>query len=310
MPLIPIDGHTQLVGLIGWPVEHSISPAMHNAAFAELGLNWRYVPLPVPPGRIHVALEGLQALGFRGANVTVPHKQEVAQIIARLPGRETLGPEALALDAVNTIAIPHGETKDGRATLRGHNTDMAGFVGALVDGGFQPVGASSVVVGAGGGARAVAFGLARARARTITVLNRSVERAEDLALALSSTQNTALPPSVRALPLTDKILIDTVREADLLVNATPAGMWPNVRVSIWPDDVPVPGHVTVFDLVYNPRPTKLMEQARAGGANALGGLEMLVRQGALALEMWTGEEAPVAVMRQACQRSLERHGSP
>jgi len=304
MAIAPIDGHTQLIGLIGWPVKHSMSPAMHNAAFEEMGLNWRYVPLPVPPGRVETAIRGLGALGFRGANVTVPHKEAARLALVELHGSQAVATHAEALGAVNTLVVERGEDEDGVTTFSGHNTDAAGFVGALQDGGFRPQGASAVVVGGGGAARAVVFGLMEAGASEIVVLNRTLERAEVLVWDLRSALPTPPPPALHALPLSQETLVAAARAAQLLVNATPVGMWPQVEASIWPEEVPVPPHVTVFDLVYNPLETRLQRQARASGAKALDGLGMLVRQGALALEMWTGQEAPVHVMRSACERSL------
>ncbi len=299
MLFTPIDSHTQLVGLLGYPVEHSVSPAMHNAAFAELGLNWCYVPLPVPPGQIELAVRSLGALGFRGANVTVPHKQAVRRALAQLFGPRAVAPQAEALGAVNTLILERHENEQGDTTCSGHNTDVAGFLGALRDAGFRPQDTSAVVVGAGGAARAVAFGLMEAEARTITVLNRTLEHAEALASDLNSQ-----PPVIQALPLTKETLVDTTRSAQLLVNATPVGMWPHIDDSIWPDAVSMPSHLTVFDLVYNPLETKLQRQVRTSSANAVDGLEMLVQQGALALEMWTGQDPPLHVMRSAGERSL------
>ncbi len=297
MPPMPIDGHTQLVGLVGWPVEHTMSPAMHNAAFAAQELNWRYVPLPVPPQQVEAAMRGLVALGFRGANVTVPHKQTV------LPALDTVAPEAQTLGAVNTIVVESGT--DDKAALSGHNTDAAGFIGALRDGGFDPRGTSVVVLGAGGAARAVVFGLREARAAQIMVLNRTLERAQTLVSNLGHGSPTVL----RAEPLGKEALIEAARAADLLVNATPVGMWPRANDSVWPEEVPLPAHLTVFDLVYNPLETKLLRQARRSGAQGLDGLGMLVRQGAVAFEMWTGEEAPVDVMRTACELGV-KHQAP
>jgi shikimate dehydrogenase len=143
-----------------------------------------------------------------------------------------------------------------------------------------------------------------ARASTITVLNRTPEHAEALASDLRSALPAASPSSIDALPLTQEALIEAARASQLLVNATPVGMWPHGDASVWPTEVPVPAHLIVFDLVYNPLETRLQRQARASGAKALDGLGMLVRQGALAFEMWTGREAPVRVMRGACERSL------
>lgn len=304
MALNPIDGCTHLVGLVGWPVEHSVSPVMQNAAFAALGLNWRYVPLPVPPGQVEVALRGLGALGFAGANVTVPHKEEVARLLLRLFGAGALSSDAQALGAVNTLVVGRREPAGGEATLRGHNTDAAGFVGALREGGFDPSETTAVVVGAGGAARAVVFGLMEAEAETIVVLNRTPERGEALVSDLDSAVGGGPAPTLRALPLTERTLVETAREAKLLVNATSVGMWPRVERSIWPDDVTMPSQLTVFDLVYNPRRTKLQDQTLAGGAEAIDGLGMLIGQGALALEMWTGGEAPLEAMRQACEQAL------
>lgn len=292
MALNPINGHTQVVGLIGWPVEHSMSPAMHNAAFAARGLNWRYLPLPVPPEHVDAALPGLAALGFRGANVTVPHKQAVLHAL------DTVAPEAQALGAVNTIVVER--EADGTAILSGHNTDAAGFIGALRAYGFDPTGSAVLVVGAGGAARAVVFGLVNAGAASVLVLNRTLERAQ----ALVSDLGQQSPSVLSAESFDEDTLIETANSADLLVNATSVGMWPRVDASIWPDEVAVPPHLTVFDLIYNPLETKLLRQTRRSGAQGMEGLGMLVRQGALAFEMWTGTEAPVEIMRRTCERAL------
>ena len=296
-----IDGHTKLVGLIGWPVEHSLSPVMHNAAIEALGLNWCYVPLPVPPGQVEAAMKGLAALGFQGANVTVPHKQAV------MPVLNAIGPSARALGAVNTILI--GRREDGTTTLGGYNTDAQGFVGALRQGGFEPEdGGNVVIVGAGGAARAVVFGLLWSGTGNIAVLNRTPERAQTLISDLGSHSGWA--PRLRALPLTQRTLIESARPADLLVNATTVGMWPQVNGSAWPDGVPIPPHLTVFDLVYNPLETRLLRQARQSGARTIDGLGMLVRQGALALDMWTNQGLDVSeiarLMRAACERVLTK----
>ncbi|MGD2147529.1 MAG: shikimate dehydrogenase [Anaerolineae bacterium] len=298
-----IDGRTQLVGLIGWPVEHSLSPAMHNAAFESLGLNWRYVPLPVAPGQVATALRGLVALGFKGANVTVPHKSAV------LPELDAVAPEAGGLGAVNTVVI--GRDADNRARLTGHNTDLAGFIGALQESGFEPEGRSVVVVGAGGGARGVVYGLMEAGVGRIVVLNRTTERAAALISDLGGVSKAGAapePPTLEALPLDSDALTATARAADLLVNTTSVGMWPDVDASIWPEGEPIPPGLTVFDLVYSPRETKLVRQARRSGAQAIDGLGMLVLQGALSFELWTGLQAPVEVMRKACRRSLHSAG--
>lgn len=274
---------------MGWPIEHSISPAMHNAAFDAAGLNWRYVPLSVHPDRVGEAVRGLRALGFAGYNVTVPHKRAVMEYL------DEITEQARAIGAVNTIVIQ----PDGR--MVGHNTDALGFLRALAEGGFRPEGSRSVVIGAGGAARAVAYALASTGA-AVTILNRTLSRAQSLVADLAS-----LFPSLplRALPLSPSTLRQEVPSADLLVNATPLGMWPQVKRSPWPDELPMPPSLTVFDLVYNPLETKLMRQAREAGARAIGGLGMLVHQGAAAWELWTGQRAPVKVMAAAARAALD-----
>jgi len=280
--LSAITGETKLVGLIGWPVEHSLSPAMHNSAFAALELNWCYVPLPVPPERLREAVAGLRALGFMGANVTVPHKEAV------MPYLDEVALEAQAIGAVNTIAV-----RDGN--LIGYNTDWRGFLAALSESGFDPQGRRVVVLGAGGAARAVVYALAQAGAQ-VTVLNRTPTHAQALIQDFSPLFPSS---SLLSLPLTPQTLEERSAEAHLLVNATPVGMWPEVDESLWPEGLPFPGHLTVFDLVYNPRQTKLLQQARRAGAKVIGGLGMLVHQGAVAFELWTGREAPIETMYEA-----------
>jgi shikimate dehydrogenase len=286
-----LDGHTKLVGLMAWPIGHTLSPAMHNAAFDALALNWRYVPLPVRSERVEAAVRGLVALGFQGCNVTVPHKQVV------IPFLDAVASDAAAFGAVNTIIVERGE--EGTVTIKGDNTDYQGFVGSLRSEGFDPEGKRAVVVGAGGGARAVVFGLLRAGAEEVLVSDLVPERVQALIAELADTRLQMLPPTTEAL-------IESARAADLLVNATPVGMSPKVDASIWPDGVPVPTHLTVFDLVYNPLETKLLKQVKRAGACAIAGLDMLVRQGALSFEMWTGIAPPIDVMRAACEAGLRK----
>lgn len=288
-----ITGYTRLVGLVGWPVEHSLSPAMHNAAFEALGLDWRYVPLPVRPHQIGAAVRGLAALGFAGANVTVPHKQAV---IVHL---DSVTPRVQQLGAVNTIVI--GQKEAGQAVLGGFNTDDKGFIRALWEGGFEPRDCRALVLGAGGAARAVVYGLSWSAAVNVVVLNRTVTRAEALVANLRPYSNYT---TLTAGPLTPAALEEHTAGADLLVNATSVGMWPHVEASPWPDALPLPAHLTVFDLVYQPRQTRLLRQAESAGARATGGLGMLLYQAALAFEMWTGEPPPVEVMRAALEEGL------
>ena len=284
---LSINGHTKLVGLIGHPIEHSLSPAMHNSAFAALNLNWCYLPLTVHPERLGEAVTGLRALSFVGANVTVPHKEAVMSHL------DHVAPEAQAIGAVNTIVVHEGRSI-------GYNTDWRGFLTALSEGGFDPQGKRAVALGAGGAARAVVYALAQDGAQ-VTVLNRTPARAHALIRNFSPLFPST---SLFALPLTLQTLEERTADAHLLVNTTPVGLWPEVDQSPWPEDLAFPGHLTVFDLVYNPGRTKLLRQAQQAGAKVIGGLGMLVHQGAAAFELWTGEKAPVGAMYEAAKKHL------
>ena len=274
-----------LTGLIGWPVAHSKSPAMHNAAFEATGLDGRYVLLPVPPKQIAEAVAGLRALGFRGANVTVPHKQAV------IPFLDDLTPEARAIGAVNTIIVQD----NGR--LLGTNTDAAGFLRDLqkldVLNSAKPP-QNALVLGAGGSARAVAYALASQNMAT-QVLARRPQQAAELVASLMPY----LPATARVSAHAWSEIYQLAAQAQLIVNCTPVGMHPHTEAMPWPQDLPFRSHHVIYDLVYNPRPTVLITQARAAGAKAYHGLGMLVQQGALAWELWTGRPAPVATMQAA-----------
>jgi len=279
-----ITGTTQLIGIIGRPVAHSLSPAIHNAAFAALGLDMIYVPLPVRDEDVGAAVRGLAALGFRGANVTIPHKGAVRQYLDRVDG------DAALAEAVNTIVVEGGE-------LLGYNTDVAGVYDALVDVcGDSLRGAPGLLLGAGGAARAVALALARLGV-DLTVVNRTAAAAERLA-ALTTT---AVPGSAcRWLPLTG-LSGARVAAQRLLVNATSLGMDGVSKVPAALTDSVTAGQVVV-DVVYTRGDTDWLAQARARGATVIGGLEMLVRQAAAAFELWTGRSAPLDVMRHATRQ--------
>ncbi|MBK8049420.1 MAG: shikimate dehydrogenase [Anaerolineales bacterium] len=284
-----ITSKTQLVGIIGWPVSHSRSPAMQNAAFAHAGLDWQYVPLPVapePPGRVAEAVAGLRGLGFRGANVTVPHKQAV------MPSLDRLTPAAAAIGAVNTILIQ----PDG--ALVGDNTDAPGFVADLVDHAVTVAGRACAVLGAGGSARAIVYGLAEAGAQSIVILNRTEARAQTL---VDDMQPRFSRCSIVAARLPDA-LEAIAPHIELIVNCTSLGMTPGIDGTPWPANLTFrPEHV-VYDLVYNPTKTRLLQQAAVAGARAIGGIGMLVWQGAIAFERWTGQPAPVEIMRATTAR--------
>jgi shikimate dehydrogenase len=287
-----ISGKTQLAGLIGWPVSHSFSPAMHNAAAAELGLDLVYVPLPVRLENLPAAIRGLAALGFVGVNVTVPHKEAVIPLLSEVDtAAHTIG-------AVNTISFQPPAAKSqqsavsGQQSAVGHNTDAAGFLADLEHIGVAIAGRECLILGAGGSARAVAYGLASAGG-TVRLFARRVEQARKLAADLLPHFEAA-----RFSAFSWEELKETRDfQETLIVNTTPLGMTPEVDLSPWPDTLHFPPKAVVYDLVYNPSETRLVAQARAAGCRAANGLGMLLRQGALAFELWTGREPDIDVMR-------------
>ncbi len=276
---------------------------MHNAAAASLGLDLVYVPLPVRPGHLEAAIRGLPALGFRGANITVPHKNAV------LPLLDQIDPAAKAIGAVNTIVIRDLPTisndlavaKDSPSTspdsqLVGYNTDWSGFMADLTERGIEPSGEECLILGAGGSARAVAYGLASAGNRIHIIARRqeqAISLASDLTSHCSSGEIVAHP--WQALQ-TKHSQFDSIR---LIVNCTPAGMSPHVDVSPWPEELSLPKHARVYDLIYNPTDTRLMKQARAAGCQAVNGLGMLLHQGAQAFYLWTAKQPDLRIMAAA-----------
>jgi shikimate dehydrogenase len=275
----PIGGATRVAGVIGWPVEHSLSPVIHNAGFAALGMDWVYVPLPVAPGSLRAAVQGLVGLGFRGANVTMPHKTESAELAAELSD------EARRLRAVNTFVVAGG-------TVTGHNTDAPGFDRFLRrDVGFDPAGRSTLILGAGGAARAVALALALAGAADLRVAVREASRAQDLVIALEGAGS-----SVEVVPFDGA----EGMHADLVVNATPLGA-DGVTAPPFPALGP---EVVVVDLLYRPASTPWQVTARESGAEVFGGIGLLLHQAALSFELWSGTPAPLEAMSAAALASL------
>lgn len=265
---------TQTVGLIGWPVGHSRSPAMHNAAFEALGFDWRYVLLPTPPDQIESVVGRIRSGELSGANVTIPHKQAV------MPFLDDIDPAAQAVGAVNTIV-----RRDDR--LIGFNTDTVGFKRALLETSVLIKDHPCAILGAGGSARAVVYVLRELGAR-ITIYARDVAKASAL--------------SVETRALTELAHIDPGTR--LIVNTTPVGLSPNVEASPWPDDVPLPSNALAFDLLNNPPRTRLMHLAEEQGLRAVNGWGMLVYQGAAAFKLWTGVEPPVDVMITALREAM------
>jgi shikimate dehydrogenase len=273
---VRVGGATHVVGIIGWPVEHSLSPAIHNAAFAAAGLDWVYVPLPVRPRGLEQALDGLVALGFAGANVTMPHKTESGDLI------EQVAEDARLLRAVNTIVV-RGDR------LEGHNTDVGGFDRFVRrDAGFDPAGRTALIYGAGGAARACALALARADVARLTVAARDEARAAPL---VSMVEALGVPVSVVRPGDVGGLAVD------LVVNATPVGG--HGAEPIHPSLPRLGAGVLVIDLLYDPPTTELQRRAREAGATAVTGLGHLLEQAALSFELWTATPAPLDVMSAA-----------
>jgi len=285
-----ISGKTQVCGVIGDPIEHTMSPVMHNTAFSALGLDYVYVAFQVKSEELAGAIEGMRALNIRGLNVTIPHKVSI------IPLLDNLDPLAEKIGAVNTIVNENG-------VLTGYNTDASGFLQALQDKGFEPKGKKVAILGAGGAARAISFILAE-RGTNLVILNRleELDWAEELARKISRV----FGKEVRALELTEANLKTALNKAELLANATSVGMSPNTDLTPVPAGLLRPGLV-VFDIVYNPIRTKLTKEASRAGCETVMGLDMLVWQGALAFEMWTGKKAPVDLMKKEAVKVLKSH---
>jgi shikimate dehydrogenase len=278
----------KIVGLIGHPLEHSLSPAMHNAAFQQLGIDYEYVPFEVLPKDLEEALTGLRALHLKGFNVTVPHKESV------IPYLDEVTKIAEDIGAVNTVKIEDDK-------LIGYNTDGPGFIESLKqDAKFEPKGKKVVILGAGGASRAVAIVLAEAGAKTITLS----DVIESKAKLLSDRLCALFGETAYHVLINSPELQKSIEQADLLVNASPIGMYPKVNESPLPENIKLNPKLLVYDLAYNPAETKLLKTAKAAGAKTCSGLGMLVRQGAEAFTIFTGEEAPVEVMRKAVEAEL------
>ena len=280
-----IDARTQFCGVIGNPVGHSLSPAIHNAAFRKLGLNFVYLAWQVET--IGEAIKGLRALGnFRGASVTIPHK------VAAIPFLDHVEPTAQQIGAINTIVAEKGE-------LTGYNTDATGALRALREGGVELKGRRIVVLGSGGAARAIAFALAaESGAEKLTLLG--IEDAERARLAQDVRSTTAVP--VEDSYLDESALRRVLPTAQVLIHCTPVGMSPKPETSCVPAAL-LHTDLAVMDIVYNPRETRLLKDAKHAGCKIIPGLEMFLNQAVAQCELWTNQPAPVEVMRQV----LESH---
>jgi shikimate dehydrogenase len=283
-----VGPQTKVVGLFGYPVKHSASPAMHNAAFRACGLDYVYLAFEVNPECLGDALSGLVPLGIRGVNLTIPHKEGALRFVNQL------SEEAAGIGAVNTVVVDSNE-------LKGYNTDMRGFLKSLSEeAGFTSRGQKALMIGAGGAARAVSFGLALSGLSELIVVNKPFDMAEELVSVLGKKF-----PELRAkaLPFDSGSVTEEISSSSLLINATPLGMNGEIPIS---DAGCLHSGLIVYDLVYIPLSTPLLREAEKRGAKAVGGLSMLVYQGAASFELWTGVKPPVSVMKRAAEESVRK----
>ena len=278
-----IKGSTNIVGLIGHPVEHSFSPPMHNAAFDELGMDYAYVAFDVNPNDLKTAIEGAQSLNIKGFNVTIPHKVDVMQYL------DELDEVARLIGAVNTIDFKN---------LKGYNTDGIGAVKAIEE--VTSIKNKNVVVaGAGGASRAISFYIAKYGAESLTILNRNEAKAESLASDVSDSGliGEVAYDSINAIG-------NYMEGADVLIDTTPLGMHPNIKDEPIVKADKMDEDLVVFDAVYNPNETVLLKEAIKANAKPVYGIKMLLYQGAESFKIWTGKTAPVDVMEKALRNTL------
>ena len=280
-----IDGSTQVVGVFGSPVAHTASPAMHNAAFGALEMNWIYLAFTVEPRNLRAALLGARAMGLRGVNLTVPHKLLAVEIV------DEIDPEARKLGAVNTVSIENGR-------LVGFNSDGYGFVKAVKeDFNMSLKGKRVLMLGAGGAGRAIAIKCALEGAAKVIVANRTPARSEPIAREIAAAKT-----EVKTLPLSAKEIGRVMGEVDLLVNATSVGLREGESLGL--NAGMFSPKLAVYDTIYQPAQTELMTLASDAGAKVSNGLSMLLHQGAKAFELWTKHKAPLPVMRRALRAAV------
>ncbi|MDD4170603.1 MAG: shikimate dehydrogenase [Syntrophomonas sp.] len=283
-----VNHQTALMGIIGNPLGHSLSPLMHNSTLAKMGLNYVYLPLQVAPGCLRASLEGLRALNFIGVNVTVPYKKEVIQFL------DELSPEASACEAVNLIRNKNGH-------LVGYNTDGRGFMASLEEEGIQSI-HRVIMIGAGGAAYSIAYELSSAGAEQIDILD--IE--QDKAAALAEFVNQLPGGKASGMRMNDELFIHLSAQADLVINCTPVGMFPNIKGTPVSSLDKVRGAAVIYDLIYNPLVTRFLAMAEARQLKTINGSSMLVHQGALTLEILTGVQPPLAYMKEVILNSCQR----
>jgi shikimate dehydrogenase len=285
--MMTISGKTRVCGVIGDPIEHTLSPTIHNAAFNHLKLDFVFLAFRVKAAELENAIHSMRGLGIHGLNVTMPHKSTVIGYL------DEVDPTVKLLCSANTIL-----NKDGK--LSGFNTDGVGALKALRENGAELSEKKVLLLGAGGAAKAIAFSLAE-EVGELAILNRAAEKAKKLAEALGRTLNKKVVGGA----LSPDAIMKNLRDSDVLINATSVGMHPDANQSIVPPQW-LRSDLTVMDIVYDPVETKLAKDAKAAGAKVISGVEMLIYQGAASFEIWTNRSAPIEVMRRAALNKLKR----
>ena len=284
-----ISGKTRVCGVIGDPIGHTLSPTIHNAAFNHLGLDFVFLAFHVKVAELENAMRGMRGLGIHGLNVTMPHKSAVIGFLDKVDFTVRF------LGSANTIL-----NRDGK--LSGFSTDGVGALKALLENGVDPSGKKVLLLGAGGAAKAIAF-MFVPEVGELTILNRSAEKAQELAETLGHMFNQKVVGGA----LSPHSIKMNLRDSDVLINATSVGMKPNLSQSLVSPEW-LRSDLAVMDIVYNPVETKLAKDAKAAGAKVINGVEMLIYQGAASLEIWTGKSAPIEVMRKAAIDKLSSKG--
>ena len=281
---------TQIVGVVGHPIKHSFSPLIHNISFELSGLNYIYLPFDVPMNNLKDALRGMLALGIKGFNVTIPHKEKIAQYM------KDISEEASIVGAVNTVV-----NEDG--ILHGYNTDVHGIIETLLPYKDEIAGADVTVIGGGGAARSAIYALIRHfKVERLNIVNRTEQKAESLKEYFVTKM---LYNNIKTYELVPPDLISVFRNSKLIINTTPVGMSPEVDDSATTIAESFTKDQIVFDVIYNPMKTKLLDIAASQGAKTINGLKMLVEQGAKSYELWTGEKMPVNKVLKALESYLE-----
>ena len=272
--------------ILGFPIGHSLSPKMHMAAFKAAGFsNYNYIPIPIQTGRLLLAVDGLKGLGFRGANVTIPHKSTIMKFI------DAVDSDAMIIGAVNTLVNDGG-------MITGYNTDVTGFLKSLAEANFLPEDCNAVILGAGGAARAIIWGLCKRRAGFITVGVRNPQKAKTL------ENDFNIYGSIEVLDWQSDQFKEILQAADILINTTPLGMFPEVDEMPPVDLKLLPEGALVYDVVYNPAKTKLLQEAEKLGYPTLNGMNMLLFQGQEAYRLFTEELPDLEVMKKVLETEL------